>query len=299
MANEMPRAIRAKGRRATSFVAKQEFSQKLAAVAPWVCVALLCSALLNADASAQHGEPKIVVATTITVEPETQTPLPIQISPPGAVPNNSFLRLRGLPPTISLTAGYAIGPGSWAIPLYGLPTLKVNVPTNVSGRSELVISLVTVDGALVAEAKTMLVVGAAPVVAPAGRASPPQNTTGPVLPAAPIPAGSLQRNGPLAPRPPELSPELRAKAEKLVGLGDRYLEQGNIEIARQFFRRAAAAGLAEGAIGLAATYDPSELARLRVQGVVADRAEARKWYERARELGAPDAEERLAKLGAE
>jgi len=31
--------------------------------------------------------------------------------------------------------------------------------------------------------------------------------------------------------------------------------------------------------------------------VVADRDEARKWYERARELGEPEAEERLARLG--
>ena len=49
-------------------------------------------------------------------------------------------------------------------------------------------------------------------------------------------------------------------------------------------------------IRLAATYDPSELARLQVQGIAPDPAEARKWYERARELGAPEAEERLARL---
>ena len=47
----------------------------------------------------------------------------------------------------------------------------------------------------------------------------------------------------------------------------------------------------------AATHDPRELARWRVQGVLPNLAEARKWYERARELGAPEAEERLARLG--
>jgi hypothetical protein len=31
--------------------------------------------------------------------------------------------------------------------------------------------------------------------------------------------------------------------------------------------------------------------------VVPSPADARKWYERARELGAPEAEERLARLG--
>ena len=48
---------------------------------------------------------------------------------------------------------------------------------------------------------------------------------------------------------------------------------------------------------LAATYDPRELARSGVQGVQPNLPEARKWYERARELGAPEAEERLARLG--
>ena len=80
--------------------------------------------------------------------------------------------------------------------------------------------------------------------------------------------------------------------------GERYLSQGNIALAREFFRRAADAGFAPAAIRLAATYDPGELGALQVQGVVPDRAEARKWYERARELGAPEAEERLAAAGA-
>jgi TPR repeat protein len=40
-----------------------------------------------------------------------------------------------------------------------------------------------------------------------------------------------------------------------------------------------------------------ELARLTaLAGVSADRKEARKWYERARDLGAPDAEDRLGRL---
>jgi TPR repeat protein len=79
--------------------------------------------------------------------------------------------------------------------------------------------------------------------------------------------------------------------------GERYLGQGNIALAREFFHRAADTGLAQAAVRLAATYDPAELGRLQAQGVVPDRAEARKWYERAREPGAPEAEERLARLG--
>ena len=92
----------------------------------------------------------------------------IQVGPPDALPPNSFVRLRGLPPSISLTEGHAIGPGSWAIPLFGLSALKANIPAGVSGRSEIVISLIAVDGTLLAEATTALVVGPAAMLAPAG-----------------------------------------------------------------------------------------------------------------------------------
>jgi TPR repeat protein len=70
-----------------------------------------------------------------------------------------------------------------------------------------------------------------------------------------------------------------------------------VAMARQFFLRAAEAGLARAALLLGGTYDQRELARQRVQGVQANPALARRWYERARELGAPEAEERLANLG--
>jgi TPR repeat protein len=85
----------------------------------------------------------------------------------------------------------------------------------------------------------------------------------------------------------------------MAARGERDLEQGNIALARQFFLRAAEAGLARAALLLAATYDPRELSRMRAQGIQANPALARKWYERARELGAPEAEERLARLGRE
>ena len=244
---------------------------------------------------AQRAEPQISVAEAIVAQPASQASLPIKVGPPEALPSNSFVRLHGLPPTISLTEGHAIGPGSWAIPLFALPALKANVPAGVSGRSEIVISLVAVDGTLLAEATTALVVGPAAMLAPPDQ----KRTSAATAPAppTPVPAVRPERGAQPVPRPPELSAEEKSRAEKLVVQGDRFFAQGNIAVARQFFQRAAEAGLATGALRLAATFDPAELSRLQAQGVVADRAEARKWYERARELGAPEAEERLARLG--
>ena len=50
--------------------------------------------------------------------------------------------------------------------------------------------------------------------------------------------------------------------------GDEYLANGSVISARAFFERAAAAGLAAGALRLAATYDPGELQRLQALRVV-------------------------------
>ena len=255
----------------------------------------------GAEAQKSADAPRIVVATTILAEPASQAALSIQVGPPGSVPGNTFVRLRGLPASVSLSEGYAIAPGSWAVPLFGLPTLKAIVPAGVSGRSEIIIHLVGVDGTTLAETKTALVVGPAAMIAPSERPAaervpadrPQQRAALATSPPSPSPSRNAQ------PAPTNLTPDEKQRAERLVVSGDRHLEQGNIGAARQFFQRAAEAGLAAGALKMAATYDPSELDRLgvKVQGAIPDRAEARKWYERARTLGAPEAEERLARIG--
>jgi glycosyltransferase involved in cell wall biosynthesis len=119
----------------------------------------------------------------------------------------------------------------------------------------------------------------------------------PAEPASRVPAAVAERSGGgAAPGVPILSPHEREGVEKMVARGERDLVDGNVASARQFFLRAATAGLARGALLLATTYDPRELERLGVLGVQPSLAEARKWYERAHELGAPEAQERLARL---
>lgn len=278
-------------------------------MAPWSIVATAATLALGVLLAAGAGDrakaqradaPRIVVASTILAEPASQAALTIQVGPPGSVPGNTFVRLRGLPASVSLTEGYAIAPGSWAVPLFGLPTLKAIVPAGVTGRSEIIIHLVGVDGTTLAETRTALVIGpAAAIIAPAERTTaerPPQRSSLAVSPP-PAPAPAPERNA--QPPPASLTAEDKERAERLIVSGDRHLEQGNIGAARMFFQRAAEAGLATGALKMAATYDPAELDRLqvKVQGAIPDRAEARKWYERARALGAPEADDRLSRIG--
>ena len=97
-------------------------------------------------------------------------------------------------------------------------------------------------------------------------------------------------------RIPTLSAKERERAEQMVARGLRDLADGNVAQARLFFLNAAKAGLPRGALLLAASYDPRELSRPSILGVQPNIALARQWYERARELGAPEAAEQLAGL---
>jgi len=230
----------------------------------------------------------INVAPAILGEPASQVALSIRVGPSAALPTNAFVRLRGLPASVSLSEGHAIAPGSWAVPLFGLASLKAIVPAGLWGRTEMVVSLVGLDAGTLAESKTALVIAPPPAPPPVAKPPaerPPKRVSLEPTPVAPRPL----------PRPRELSADERTRAEQQLARGRRHLEAGNISAARMFFQRAAEAGLADGAISMAGTYDPAELARFDAV-ITPDRNEARKWYERARELGAPQADELLARL---
>jgi hypothetical protein len=251
-----------------------------------VLVAVAAGAVLAAEpwqwlalAHAQQAQrPSVSVASILRAEPASRVRLPIQVGPPGALPKNSFLRLRGLPPAAALSEGYAIAAGTWAVPLVALPTLTVILPAGQQGQSSIAITLVSVDGEVLAEATMALAI------------SPPAVEQAPLRQAfPPVPAG------------PAPLPQSSAERERALGLhakGIEQLERGNIFAARKFFERATEAGLAQSAVALASTYDPDELAKIKVVGLQPNIEEARKWYEKARELGAAEASERLRRLGA-
>lgn len=224
-----------------------------------------------------QDSPRMTVPPVLQAEPSSSVALRIAIPSPRDLPPNSYLRMRGLPPALALTDGHAISPGFWAVPLSALANLRVIVPVGVSGTSDVIVTLVTVDGAPLAEAKITLNINAQTTALPRSALADP-----------PAP--------PQAKAVPQLTPAARDRADKLVQRGERELANGNIAQARGFFMRAADSGLARGALMLASTFDPAELARLKVQGVQANPDEARKWYERARELGAPEASDRLTAL---
>lgn len=244
-------------------------------------VAILAAAVAIAGlapALAQQAQRHYVrTAATLRAEAATRVRLPIEVGPSNALPTNSFIRIRGLPPAVALSEGYAIAAGAWAVPLGALPTLALVLPAGQRGESSVAITLVSVEGEVLAETTITLAI------------------------AAPAADAAQQRQGMALLRGPAPLPQSSDERERAVGLhakGVEQMERGNVVAARKFFERAAEAGLAQSAVALASTYDPDELAKIKVIGLQPNIEEARRWYERARELGAAEAAERLRRLGA-
>ncbi len=106
----------------------------------------------------------------------------------------------------------------------------------------------------------------------------------------PTPAAAPQPNKDLVHR---LAPDQIAS---LIRRGDDLVGSGDVAAARLMLRRAAEAGDARAMIKLGATYDPALLSRIDNHGVAPDLASARGWYEKAAQLGAPEARQYLEAL---
>lgn len=277
-------------------------SIRLRCVASALVLATLPLGPMPAVAQSRSDAPMINVASVILAEPAVETPFPIQIGPADSIPKQTFLRIRGLPSSATLSEGHAIAAGAWAIPLSGLPRLKIATPAGATGRSEVTISLVAIDGRILSEMKATLLIAPASAITPAAADASSGQAGANVAALTPSddgsgPAASVRL--PLVPPPPDISPENRERAVKLLQRGDQALGNGNVTVARLFYEQAAELDWGPAALALAMTYDPNELERWNViGGIEPNLEEARKWYERARELGAIEAVERLQRLGA-
>ena len=100
----------------------------------------------------------------------------------------------------------------------------------------------------------------------------------------------------VAPRPPVEAEDASVIAAKMK-IGVELMTYGEVTAARTMFQRVAEAGEAAGAFALAETYDPLVLGGLRLrERIMPDAALARTWYERARDLGSPEARDRISRL---
>jgi hypothetical protein len=237
----------------------------------------------------------IAVPGVFEAEAASETPLPIRVMPEAAVPKQAIMLIRGLPPTVALSEGRLFQSGIWALRINDLPGLTIAAPTTPGVKSQLSISVVTLDGAVLAETKSALLITPPPKAA---KAAPAASGGGQITTAAVAPQ---VEPGQSAPRPTAktFSPEEKQTVEMLMSKGEENVKGGQVNVARLFYKRAADMGWAPGAMALAGTYDAAELERIgTLGGVQPDAKLAKQWYEKARDLGAAEAQKRLSILGA-
>jgi Sel1 repeat len=112
-----------------------------------------------------HIQSPLSVAEVVEVESPGQADCGISIDQRESLPSGAYVRIRGLPTAVVLSAGrpwWEKIPGqadeqrAWVVPVKATEDLKVRMPRGVSGNSELLVTLVDGDGRMLAEQSSEL-----------------------------------------------------------------------------------------------------------------------------------------------
>jgi hypothetical protein len=238
----------------------------------------------------------IEASPTLDLTPNVETAFAIRIAAGADLPKRTMLLIQGIPTTLSLTEGRVFDSGVWFVPVADLPKLKIVAASEAAGvRTPLTLTLVSLEGTVLAEGRITLAVnkatGAAPVETMSTAAevkapvrddalatAPPAAKPAPAKHAAPVPATALS--------PVE-------EAERLKS-GQAALALNDVAAARLVFEYLAKRGSAAGAWHMAQTYDPQVLARRVGTQIKPDEAAAAKWYAKAAEMGHAEARKKVA-----
>jgi Bacterial SH3 domain len=117
----------------------------------------------------------MITANDKTVAPSSAVPTPVLSSPPtleasaggditlpialdgtDGVPARSIIAIRGLPPGSKLSSGHPFGDTEWNLKTDEIGDLQLFLPGEASGEAKLLIQLVTPEGAVIADAATVL-----------------------------------------------------------------------------------------------------------------------------------------------
>ena len=221
---------------------------------------------------------------------------------------NASLLLDGLAQGTKLSAGGPTSASSWQVPYDQTQGLYLYAPKDFTGVMNTAVSLLGADKQLLDTQAVQLkwIARAAkplPDPPPAPQPQAAQPSPKPVIVAS---AGNPSDAGPLKTVPnPGNAGALKTvpikamdpgEAAMLLQRGHDFLGAGDISAARVLFNRLADAGVADAALALGNTYDPTYLAGHHVMGVQGDRAQARTLYQRAKDLGSAEAAQILARM---
>jgi hypothetical protein len=241
-------------------------------------------------------------------------PVPLGIHV-GAPPPGAFVSINGLTAGARLTSGKRIGPSEWRVSATEISGVSVIPPEGFTGQMLVTAELRDGDGVALTGTSTRLTWAAAPSLAavapPPPRvvvAPPPMSVAPPVavlppvavpLPVVAAPPVAMAAAVPSAmPAPPQADIVRSLDSREIAALikrGQDLLAGGDVQSARLLLMRGAEARDARAALLVGTTYDPALLRQVGADGL-ADIAQARMWYQRAKEWGEPDAQRKLEAL---
>ena len=219
--------------------------------------------------------------------------IPLALNAEPAFENQELaIKISGLPASAYLTAGKKISDNTWILKDGEEDGINLFVSQSDTAKFDISVSAIeTNTGELAAPIKEMTVaiddlklenetaLQITPVSAPPATSIPVKVRQPEVVDALPVPVE------PISPMKQELSAEVKGLLDK----GDMLMKTGDLIIARQFYNRAFEMGAAEGAMGVARTYDPAVYTEMKVQGITPDAAKAAEWYEKAKAAGVTEA----------
>jgi hypothetical protein len=197
----------------------------------------------------------------LRLEPQRPAPLPLQVQPEQAANEPFILTLSGAPAGTMLFGANRISSDAWFLPSGSVGRLEIVLPEWSTTVFEVTIALRRTDGGFAAQTRAWLSV------------PPPASLSAAV------------------PKTDE------ATAKELLARADRLIRRGDIVAARAIYQRATELGSGQAALALGSTYDPNRLWSLGALGLVGNKERAKQWYQRASELGHPEAKARLVALG--
>jgi hypothetical protein len=227
--------------------------------------------------------------------------IPLALNAEPAFENQELaIKISGLPASAYLTAGKKISDNTWILKDGEETDINLYVPQSDTAKFDISIAAIeTSTGELAAPVKEMTVAiddvklddDTALQITPA---SAPPETSLKVIKTQPENTAAIPAPASFEP----IKPAPSAEVTGLLGKGDMLMKTGDLIIARQFYSRAFQLGAAEGAMGVAKTYDPAVFAEMKVQGITPDAAKAAEWYEKAKAAGVTEAEAALSTLSA-
>lgn len=231
-------------------------------------------------------------------------PVPLGIHV-GAPPPGAFVSINGLTAGARLTSGRRVGP-EWRVPATEVSGVSVIPPEGFTGQMLVTAELRDGDGVALTGTSTRLTwQAAAPSVSvPSLAAVPPRVAAPPpVVVAPPVAVAPLVAVATAAPSAMPASPQAEVvrnldprEVAALIKRGQDLLSSGDVQSARLLLMRGAEARNARAALLVGTTYDPALLRQIGADGPMADVAQARTWYQRAKEWGEPDAQRKLEAL---